>query len=543
MIKWPSQNGVTAKVSAARETDVCLIVEGCYPYIPGGVSAWIDWLMRSQTDSSFSIVALWPKPMKQPARYALPPNAAALHHLYLHEFGARPRISLKVPPRIDDLADALSLFVNEGGVEALSGVTRELARIEDHVPMKILYNSQACWQVVQRMYGNDMPYGSFLHFFWAWRALLGGLFATLDFPLPRAKVYHTVSTGYAGVLATRAALETGRPSMLTEHGIYTNERRIELLMADWVSDTIDKGHALDDPRVDLRDMWIRAFEAYAKTCYEGCAQVVSLYEDNCQVQKSLGAIPERQKVIANGIDLDRFSNVQRVGDDKRPTMALIGRVVPIKDVKSYISAAGILRQSLPDLRAWVMGPTDEDADYYDECVAMVAKQGLEDCISFTGTVNVVDYMDKIHVVVLTSLSESQPLVVLEAGAAGIPFVSTNVGSCREIIEGRSDEHPRLGTGGIITDLVAPDQIAAAVGALLKDSKRRTAYGEALRDRVAQTYSSDMASGAYHLLYQQLMSAPDRDQAKDPATSSGNEGNERDGQATNGMASSVLRGGV
>ena len=100
-----------------------------------------------------------------------------------------------------------------------------------------------------------MPHESFLHFFWAWRALFGGLVATLSFPLPPARVYHTVSTGYAGLLAARATVETGRPAIITEHGIYTNERRIEILQADWIVDTVDKGFAIHDPRRDLRDFW------------------------------------------------------------------------------------------------------------------------------------------------------------------------------------------------------------------------------------------------------------------------------------------------
>lgn len=492
-----------------RETDVCLIVEGCYPYVSGGVAGWIDWLMRTRTDLSFSIVTLWPKPMEQESKYALPPNALRLEHLYLQEFGAPPRTQLAVPPGMNDLADALSAFVTKGGLEPFQKVITDLKRIEEHVPLPVLYNSPASWEIVQRMYEQDMPYGSFLHFFWGWRALLGGLFATLTFPLPKAKVYHTISTGYAGLLATRAALETGRPSLLTEHGIYTNERRIELLMADWVSDTIDKGHALEDPRADLRDMWIHAFEAYAKTCYQGCTEVVTLYEDNQAVQRALGAREDQLTVIANGIDLDRFSVVEPPADDARATMALIGRVVPIKDVKTFIAAAKILRESVPDLRALVLGPTDEDPEYFDECAAMVEELGLEDCVEFTGKVNILDYMGLMHVVVLTSLSESQPLVLLEAGAAGIPFVSTNVGSCREIIEGRSDENPRYGTGGIITDLVAPGQIADAVGSLLKDHDRRRAYGKALRERVSATYRSEQASGAYQELYRKLMEAENR----------------------------------
>ena len=105
-----------------------------------------------------------------------------------------------------------------------------------------------------------------------------------------------------------------------------------------------------------------------------------------------------------------------------------------------------------------------------------------------------------HVVVLTSLSESQPLTLLEAGAAGIPFVASNVGSCREIIEGARDEDPPLGRGGLITQVVAPEATAEAVGRLLADPALRRQYGETLRRRVAQSYTSEQAASAYQQLY-------------------------------------------
>ena len=239
-----------AAAASAAEADVCIIVEGCYPYIAGGVSSWIDWLMKSQPDLTFSVTALWPRPSTHPPRYALPPNAVGLDHVYLQDFGAR--VADWRPPRdIAVQSEALGDFVSEGGVDRFTRVTRALDLTRRRISLDALFNSPIGWEVVQRMYASGMPYGSFLHFFWAWRALLGGLLATLEHPLPRAKVYHTISTGYAGVLAARAALETGRPVILTEHGIYTNERRIELLMADWVADTVDKGHALADPRLGL----------------------------------------------------------------------------------------------------------------------------------------------------------------------------------------------------------------------------------------------------------------------------------------------------
>lgn len=496
----------TAATSAAP-ADVCLIVEGCYPYVQGGVAAWIDWLMRSQPDLSFSIVALWPRPGGQTPRYRLPSNAVHYQDLYLQDFGNRPRLNIKLPGDIGPLAETLSHVTAHGGAGPMHALARELERLRLLAPLPVMFNSPLAWEVVQLMYARDMPQSSFLHYFWAWRALLGGLFAVAEFALPKAKIYHTISTGYAGLLAARAAIETGRPSLLTEHGIYTNERRVELLMADWVADNIDKGHFLGDARVDLRDLWVRAFEAYARTCYETADTIVTLYEDNQRAEIALGADPARLRVIANGIDLARFGNLPRAADDAQPTMALIGRVVPIKDVKTYIAAARILKQRIANLRALVLGPLDEDPAYARECQELVRELGLEDTVVFTGPVDVIEYLPQMHVAVLTSLSESQPLVLLEAGAAGVPFVATNVGSCREIIEGRADERPPLGAGGIVTGLVAPEELADAVASLLADPVRRRAAGAALKARVEQRYSSPQAAAAYRDLYAELAARP------------------------------------
>ena len=490
-----------------EDADVCLIVEGCYPYVPGGVSAWIDWLMRSLPETSFTIVALWPRPMNVKSRYARPDNLRSIEHLYLQEFGAQPSNRAPKLAGIEHLSEALTRLMTQGGAAALAEVMEKLAVMRQRIALDQLFNSPAAWQLVQEMYRREMPYGSFLHYFWAWRALLGGLFSVLEFPLPKASVYHTISTGYAGLFAARARLETGRPAILTEHGIYTNERRIELLMADWVADTIDKGHALDDPRFDLRDMWVRAFEAYARTCYETSTGVITLYGDNQAPQRLLGAQPHKLSVIANGIDLTRFAGISQAKASDRPTMALIGRVVPIKDVKTYIEAARLLKSRVPNLRAFVIGPTDEDPDYYAECMALVAEHQLEKTVLFTGPVNILDYLSSIHVMVLTSLSESQPLVVLEAGAAGIPFVATDVGSCREIIEGRRDEVPALGSGGAIVHLADGGEIAGAVEALLSDPEKRSRAGAVLRARVSAHYRSDQAAGAYRDLYGKLGKLP------------------------------------
>lgn len=501
------QSDALASGATAAEADVCLIVEGCYPYVQGGVAGWIDWLMRAEPHLTFHVVSLWPRPGQELLKYALPPNVLSFSTIYLQDFGARPRLRMASPRDVGGIAAMLSRLTSKGGIEPWREFSAKAAALSQRAPLSVMFNSPVAWEIVQRMYASDMPQSSFLHYFWAWRALLGGLFAVAEAPLPRARVYHTISTGYAGLLAARATLETGRPALLTEHGIYTNERRIELLMADWVADNIDKGHHLGDDRTDLRDMWVHAFEAYARTCYEAADTIVTLYEDNQRAQRALGADATRLRVIANGIEPSRFSGLARAGDDDRPTMALIGRVVPIKDVKTYIAAAKLLKERIPDLRALVLGPLDEDAAYARECGDLVAGLGLSDTVEFRGSVNVVDYLPQIHVAVLTSLSESQPLVLLEAGAAGVPFVASNVGSCREIIEGREGETPALGAGGSVTGLVAPGEVADAVGALLLDHARRRAAGDALKARVETYYTAAKAAAAYAGLYGELIARP------------------------------------
>jgi glycosyltransferase involved in cell wall biosynthesis len=182
-------------------------------------------------------------------------------------------------------------------------------------------------------------------------------------------------------------------------------------------------------------------------------------------------------------------------------------VVPIKDIKTYLHAIELIRPQFPGLNALVMGPTDEQPDYYRECRALVAERGLGDTVQFTGQVDVTKYFPRMHVNVLTSLSESQPLSVLEAGAAAVPTVATNVGACREILFGRDDEHPRLGDGGILTDVAAAEQTATAIGALLRDEDRRRRLGLTMQERVKRYYDLNVVDGAYATIYRRHITAP------------------------------------
>lgn len=478
--------------------DVCLIAEGCYPYVAGGVSTWIDWLIRSHPELTFTVLAILPAAPTGDPRYARPPNLLSIETVRLDDnsFGKVHEWPAVTPQR---MAELLSGILNDGSSHQLAELMSLLGPAHNRISLDTLLNSPQAWQAMCHHYGS-MPHAAFLGYFWAWRSLVGGLFRILTCPLPQARLYHAVSTGYAGLISARATLETGRASVVTEHGIYSNERRIEILMADWISNSIDTGLDLTDDRKDIRELWARSFESFAHVAYSAAIEITALYEANQTFQYALGAEPAKLSIIPNGVDTERFGKVTRHRHE-RPTIAFIGRVTPIKDVQTFIDVAEMLRERFPDLQALIIGPLDEDPEYAQGCIAEVNRRHLTETISFTGPVDVLAYLGHIDVLVLTSISEALPLVILEAGGAGVPCVATDVGACREIIIGAAGEHDATGPGGMVAPVGASDEMALYIGQLLENPNILRTYGDSLQRRIREHYRAEVVADAYSALYQ------------------------------------------
>jgi polysaccharide biosynthesis protein PelF len=487
------------------EADVCLIAEGCYPYVAGGVSSWIDWLIRSHPEITFSVLAILPGAPDGEPRYKAPDNLVATHHLRLDQnTGGRRRVPTTAP---EDMARLVSAMLDDGGAEPFEALIEALGPAGKRPDVNALLNSQHALETICQCY-QTMPHASFIGYFWAFRTLMGGLYRILNYPLPSARVYHAVSTGYAGLIGARAAIETGRASVITEHGIYSNERRIEILMADWIANSVDTGLDLSDDREDIREFWARAFESFARTGYATASEIVALYGDNQIFQRALGADPEKLRVIPNGVDTTRFSELlPRKGT--RPTMAFIGRVTPIKDVQTFIDVAEAVAQEIPYLNALIIGPMDEDPEYAQGCIDEVERRGLSGVVTFTGPVNVRDYLSEIDVMILTSISEALPLVILEAGAAGVPCIATDVGACREIIEGKKGRKADRTPGGMVVPVGASEDIAHAVLSLLLNDDLRKTYGANLKARINSQYRAEAIAEAYGAFYQRHLKAADK----------------------------------
>ncbi|RAS20353.1 GT4 family glycosyltransferase PelF [Paraburkholderia bryophila] len=507
-------------VRRAADADVCLLLEGTFPFVRGGVSSWVNEMIRAYPTTRFAIVFIGSRLADYTGvAYALPDNVVHIETHFLYE-----SVSADLPqPRAvagDAAAFARSQELHDALRDTRSGVDAG-ALMASMIPMlgengalneAEFLSSRAAWDTIVDQYQKYCTDPSFTDYFWTVRIMHKPLWqlARVAEKLLPARVYHTVSTGYGGFLGALMHYRTGRPLLISEHGIYTKERKIDLLQSQWIRD--NRGvFERDISRVSyFRELWVRFFEAIGKLAYDAADDIVALYETNRQRQITDGARAERTQCIPNGIDVDGLAPLVALRKPRaHRVVALIGRVVPIKDIKTFIRSIFIASRNLPDLEGWIIGPEEEDPAYALECRALVESLGLGRHVKFLGFQRIDEMLPQVDVIALTSISEALPLVVLEGFAAGVPAITTDVGSCRQLIEGVDEEDRALGSAGMVVQLADPAAFAHAVQSLLADEARWLAAQQAGLARVRRYYTKTQMIDRYRVLYERLAALPDR----------------------------------
>ena len=312
------------------------------------------------------------------------------------------------------------------------------------------------------------------------------LIVTVREDIPEADLYHSVSTGYAGITGVLAKHLYGKPLLLTEHGIYSREREEEIIKAEWV-----KG--------EFKDLWIRYFYTLSSAIYDTADEVVTLFHRNKEIEIEMGCAEEKISIIPNGVEVDEFEGLEAVPLDATIRIGAIVRVVAIKDIKTMIQSYALVEKEIPNVELYIMGPTDEEEIYYEECLQLIETLGVKSII-FTGQVNVKEYISKMDMIVLTSISEGQPLAILEAMANKLPVVATNVGSCKELLLGKADDDK---PAGIVCPVLHYEQIAEALVKLCSDKGMREEMGRNGYERVSRDYRKRELVEKYRTLYQSL----------------------------------------
>ena len=492
--------------------DVGLLLEGTYPYVSGGVSSWVHQIITGFPHLTFAICFIGSRKQDYgEKKFKLPPNVTHIEEHYLQDAKDQPPVKAqRGDPEMASLNGELHDYFREPerlaqrGGEVLAKLTGELQGRMDKA--QFLY-SETSWNYLTDQYRERCSDPSFVDYFWTVRTMHSPIWvlSAIVEKFPPVRCYHTVSTGYAGFLGALLKRRYKRHLILSEHGIYTKERRIDLYAARWIAD--NRSLLQRDPTQAgyFRMMWIRFFEALGRMCYDSSDQIIALYEANRLRQVQDGARADRTRNIANGIDVVRFGALRALRPASiPPVLCLIGRVVPIKDIKTFIRATRIIANRQPDVQAWIAGPEEESPAYVTECKNLVASLGLGDTVKFLGFQKLTDLLPQVGLVVLSSISEALPLVLLEGYAAGVPAVSTDVGSCRQLIYGLDEEDRALGASGEVVGIADPQALADAVLRLLTDEAAWHRAAQAGIARVERYYTHPVMFARYQAVYDRAL---------------------------------------
>ncbi len=212
---------------------------------------------------------------------------------------------------------------------------------------------------------------------------------------------------------------------------------------------------------------------------------------------------EKLRVIHNGVDTVRYrpaTGDERAGirkelgfDDRDVVLITVASLKPLKRIDALLDAAAALKRGGARVRVVVVG----DGPDRDALRALAARLEIEEECWFAGLRDDVDRLLRAaDVFVLSSRTEAFPNVVLEAMATGLPVVTTDVGSVREMVEDHRSAR--------IVPVGDDEALAAAIGELVDDAGARRRLGLRGREIVEERFRFDMMCAAREALFEELI---------------------------------------
>lgn len=217
------------------------------------------------------------------------------------------------------------------------------------------------------------------------------------------------------------------------------------------------------------------------------------------------AARDKFRVVSLGFDLTAFREAGQhrgqlrselgVGSGIR-LVGIVGRMVPVKDHATFVAAAALLAARRSDINFVFVG----GGELLDQIQADAQARGIKNLCHFLGWRRDLPqiYAD-LDVVALSSINEGTPVSLIEAMAAGVPVVSTNVGGVTDVLQ--------AGKRGTLVPARDPEALATAIEqALVEDARARAAHIQA---EVTQQYGIERLCADLAALYEEGLSAVSR----------------------------------
>ncbi len=232
------------------------------------------------------------------------------------------------------------------------------------------------------------------------------------------------------------------------------------------------------------------------------SQAARRYHSRCNLVSS-----RRIEVVHNFIDTRPFDNTdpqsrrhvrQSLGlDGDVPLLGVIGRITPGKGIAHLIGALPRITEECPDARLVVVGSGEND--HLSQLRALAARLNVTSAVVWAGyRDDVPEVLSALDVCVLPSLEESFPLTLLEAMAAGLPVVASDVGGVPECVV--------PGETGTLVPPGDSDSLAEAIAGLLKDPELGHRFGHSGRARVKEHFSLEGQTARIEAVLSRLAAA-------------------------------------
>jgi glycosyltransferase involved in cell wall biosynthesis len=206
--------------------------------------------------------------------------------------------------------------------------------------------------------------------------------------------------------------------------------------------------------------------------------------------RARACVPGRSVVVHNAVDVRAFRRA--AGRGEPPHVIAVGRFAYPKDYGTLVQALAAVES---DYRATLVG----EGPARPTVLSDVRDRGLSARIELVGNrEDVPELLADADLFVLSSRSEGLPVSVLEAMAAGLPVVATDVGGVSELVLD--------GETGLLVPPADATALAEAVEGLLRDRELRRRFGVSARSRVEQDFDVTSFREAHLVLYRRELAA-------------------------------------
>lgn len=212
-----------------------------------------------------------------------------------------------------------------------------------------------------------------------------------------------------------------------------------------------------------------------------------LWCNHAQVQAKRIAL-----IRGSGVDIAQFTPSPE--PEGIPIIVCAARMLKDKGIEDLVQAAQILARKRIRARILLCGPADDDNP---AAISAAQLQQWQQDIPIEWLGPVADMSKRYaecHIAVLPSYREGMPKSLLEAAAAGLPIVTTNVPGCREVVEN--------GRNGLLVPPQQPVALAEALGILINHSKLRQKFGQASRKKAVGEFADSLIIEQTLAVYQQ-----------------------------------------